>query len=511
MFGQINALKLRASVLRDSYFEFVKAFWPVVVAEAPVWNWHIEYICGEVQECLERVFRNRPKEYDLIDNQPPGTSKSLVFSVFQLPWAWTNMPSFRFIGASYSFPLAMHLSRLSRDVVKSDLYRKLFPEVQIRIDQDTKAYFANTKGGTRYAVGAGGSITGMHGHAIVIDDPLNPNEAASEAQLAQTNFWISKTLLSRKVSKRVSVVELVMQRLHEDDPTSLFLEKGGCRHLCFPAELRDGYAVKPAAARRYYRGGLFDPERLDKRALEESRKELGDVGYAGQYGQNPVPPGGAMFDVDQITLHDAREPLPHFVKEVRFWDKAATTEKEDSRAAYTTGVRVGLTEDGVLYVRDVKRGRWNTGVREKVIRTTARRDGPRVAVGLEQEPGSGGKESAEKTKRMLRGFRVYVVRPTGDKVQRAQPFSVEVNMGRVVLVPGPWNKEYVRELMFFPFGRYKDQVDASSGANSVIEGGMRRAGGIPKKHREETVLRSFLPSKKKHEWKKAKTLLAASS
>lgn len=503
MFGRFDSVALKASILRDSYFEFVRAFWHTVVAEDPVWNWHIEYLCKEIQDQLERVFKGKNKEYDLICNQPPATSKSLIYSVFQLPWAWTRMPSFRQIGASYSFPVAMHLSRLCRDVVKSDLYRKLFPNVQIRTDQDTKAFFATTKGGTRYAVGANGAVTGMHAHCITIDDPLNPNEAASKVQLAQTNFWIGKTLLSRKVDKSLSVVQLVMQRLDEDDPTSLLLSYGRCKHLCFPAELKEGYKVSPPAAARYYRKGFFDPKRLNKKALEESFRQLGDVGYAGQYGQSPVPPGGAMFKVEEILMHDLREPLPEFKAVVRFWDNAATTEKQDNRSAYTAGPKMALTKDGsTFYILDMVRDRWDTGTRERRKRLTARRDGPNVDVGLEQEPGSGGKESALQTKKMLRGFRVHIIRPTGDKVQRAQPFSVDVNMGRVVMVPGPWNKELLKELKFFPFGRYKDQVDALSGAHSLLSNGMKKAGGIRKaqKHTEE-ILHLYLPSKKK-DWKR---------
>lgn len=508
MFGRFDSLKLKASVLRDSYFDFVKAFWHTVVAEDPVWNWHIPYLCGEIQDQLERVFRGKEKEYDLVCNQPPATSKSLIYSVFQLPWAWTRMMSFRQIGASYSFPVAMHLSRLCRDVVKSDLYRKLFPEVVIRSDQDTKAFFANTKGGSRYAVGANGAITGMHGHCITIDDPLNPNEAASKVQLAQTNFWIGKTLLSRKVDKAVAVVQLVMQRLDEDDPTRLLLDFGRCRHLCFPAELKDGYDVKPKSAARYYRKKLFDPTRLTKKSLRESLSQLGDVGYAGQYGQSPVPPGGAMFKVENILLHDLREPLPEFKAVVRFWDNAATTEKEDNRSAYTAGPKMALTKDGsTFYILDMIRDRWDTGTRERRKRTTARRDGFDVDVGLEQEPGSGGKESALQTKKMLRGHRVHIIRPSGDKVQRAQPFSVDVNMGRVVVVPGPWVKELLRELKFFPFGRYKDQVDALSGAHSLLCNGMRRAGGVKKAQRQaEEVMHLWLPSKKK-DWRRGTDVL----
>lgn len=499
---------LRASVVRDSYFEFVKLFWGVVVAEKPVWNWHIPFTCNEIQETLERVFAGAPKEYDLVDNQPPGTSKSLVFSVFVTPWAWTRFPSFRQIGASYSHPLSSHLSRLGRDVVKSDLYRKLFPHVQIRADQDTKAHWANTLGGSRYAVGAGGSVTGMHAHLITIDDPLNPNEAASDVELAQTNLWVQKTLLSRKVDKVVSVVHLVMQRLHEADPSAFFLQKGDLtRHLCFPAELGKGYPIKPRACRRYYVANLFDAKRLPTPVLRDTENEMGAVAYAGQYGQNPVPPGGAKFDVEQISIHPGNEPLPHFTNVVRFWDNAATTAKEDNRSAFTTGVKLAQTEEGLTYVLDVKRGRWNTGVRENVKRSTARKDGRGVSIGLEQEPGSGGKESAQKTRKMLRGYRVYVIRPTGDKVERSTPFSVEVNSGRVVLVPGPWNKEFIKELMYFPFGRYKDQTDATSGAYSVLDQGMRVAGGVS--HRNKAGNEEILQGGNARSVKKKRRILSS--
>ena len=82
--------------------------------------------------------------------------------------------------------------------------------------------------------------------------------------------------------------------------------------------------------------------------------------------------------------------------------------------------------------------------------------------------GSGGKDSANATVRNLAGFRVRVVRPTGDKRHRADPFSVQVNSGNVFIVEAVWNKEYVDELRFFGFGKHDDQVDGSSGAFNLI-------------------------------------------
>jgi len=105
-------------------------------------------------------------------------------------------------------------------------------------------------------------------------------------------------------------------------------------------------------------------------------------------------------------------------------------------------------------------------------------DGKTVEIGLEQEPGSGGKESAESTVRNLRGWRVRVDRPTGDKSLRADPFSVQVNNGNVSMVRGDWNEDYIEELRYFPFSKYKDQVDASSGAFNILAGRNIRAGAL---------------------------------
>jgi len=89
---------------------------------------------------------------------------------------------------------------------------------------------------------------------------------------------------------------------------------------------------------------------------------------------------------------------------------------------------------------------------------------------LEQEPGSGGKESAESTIRNLAGFAVYAERPTGDKVTRAVPYSVQVNNGNVWLLQAGWNREFIEEHRFFPYSTYKDQVDgASGGFHKVVQ------------------------------------------
>ena len=152
------------------------------------------------------------------------------------------------------------------------------------------------------------------------------------------------------------------------------------------------------------------------------------------------------------------------VQTVRYWDKAGTQDA----GAYTAGVKMSILKNGKLVIQDVVRGQWSTDNREAVIKANADSDGYRVRIGIEQEPGSGGKESAENTTRNLMGFMVETVRPTGDKVTRALPFSAQVNIGNVSMVKGEWNRAYINELTLFPNSKYKDQVDASSVAFSIL-------------------------------------------
>ncbi len=150
----------------------------------------------------------------------------------------------------------------------------------------------------------------------------------------------------------------------------------------------------------------------------------------------------------------------------RYWDKASTA----GSGCYSCGVAMARSPDGVYYVADVVRGRWSSLERNAVMRRTAQADGRGVEVWTEQEPGSGGKESAEITVRDLAGWDVRAERVTGDKETRARPLSAQAEAGNVCLVAAPWNEDYLTEMHSFPTGAYSDQVDASSGAFNKVVG-----------------------------------------
>ncbi len=467
--------ELVASICRESFYEFVREFWSVIVPEEPEWNWHIKYLCDKFQESAERVFAGLPKETDTIVNISPGTTKSTIFSIMGPAWIWSRMASARIIGGSYAHNLALELSRKGRQIVLSEKYRDCFPEIVLSEDQNTKAYYANTKGGTRYAVGVGGSVIGMHAHFIIVDDPIDPLGVTSEEELKSSNTWMTETLPSRKVDKRVTVTWLIMQRLHQNDPTGHMLDKvrrnKKIQHICLPAELTAN--VSPPECEAYYVNGLMDPIRLNREVLEDQREELLEDGYSCQYLQDPVPRGGALFKVDRLVL--STDPFPKMAFIVRYWDKASTV----GGGAFTVGTKIGRGVDGRFYIMDVKRGQWGVDEREDKIVATAKFDRKKVRIRIEEEPGSGGKESAQMTVRKLAGYKARADRPSGNKELRAEPFADQMNAGNVVVpANAPWLAEWIKEFRYFPRSRYKDQVDSGSGAFAHCSVPRRRVGAL---------------------------------
>lgn len=471
-----------------SFFRFLQFMWPEVTAETFANNWHIEYLCNELQKMAEQVANKQPKEHDLIINIPPGTTKTTICMIMFPVWCWTRWYWMKFIALSYSATLSLESAETARELVRSERFRMTYPELQIKDDKDQKGnyqvirkiqrpgYAPSIKnGGNRYSTSVGGTLTGFHAHIILVDDPINPQQAVSTVELTKTNRWLDSTLPTRKVDKQVTPTVLIMQRLHQSDPSGHLLDKnkGNVRHICLPGEIRNyrKYA-KPVEVLDYYKDDLLDPKRLNWASLDELKADLGQYGYAGQVGQTPTPATGGMFEVDKFVTIE-RPPAPDQIEYVlRYWDKAGTVAKAGKELgrgpAWTVGVKMAKLKEGAWVVLDVKRGRWGSAEREKIIKATAEGDGKSVHVYVEQEPGSGGKESAESTITNLAGFTVFADRPTGDKIYRADPYSVQVNNGKIRILRGDWNKEYMEEHQYFPNSTFKDQVDASSGAFSKL-------------------------------------------
>ena len=480
-----NPLVITRELNNRSLYHFLQYFWPVVSAHTFTPNWHIEYICGELEKVAERVGNRLPKEHDILINISPGSTKTIMCSIIFPAWCWTKWHWMRFITASYSSQLSLESADYCRDLLKSTQFQEVYPDIMIKEDKDVKSNYKIVKkvtgaggvhrtakqlaGGGRYSTSVGGTLTGFHGDILIWDDALNPSQAASDVELANANRWIEQTLSTRKTDKEISVIIGIMQRLAQNDPSGYILDKQkeNIKHICIPGEIRNfKKLLNPPELEKYYIDDLFDVKRMSWSVLKDLEADLGQYGYAGQIGQDPTPPGGGMFKIDRFTILSSLPSVHEIVHTIRAWDKAGTQDG----GAYTVGVKMSKLVNNRWLVQDVVRGRWASQERERIIRSVAETDGTAVEIWMEQEPGSSGKESAEATIRNLSGFRAYAEHATGDKEHRADPYSVQVNNGGVSLLNAAWNTQYLNELRYFPHSTFKDQTDASSLAFTKLVG-----------------------------------------
>lgn len=491
--------------------DFIVQGWHVLEPKTKlVTGWATDAIADHLQGVTEGHLTR------LLINVPPGMSKSLTTSVFWPAWSWTRNPSIRYLGTAHMQALATRDNRKCRQLIQSDWYQGLWGDrFSIVSDQNEKTKFENDRTGFRESMSFT-SLTGSRGDAVILDDPLSVDDARSAPVIQQVAETFTEALPSRLNDPENSAIVVIMQRLHERDPSGLILEHElGYEHLMLPMEFdepRRCYTVlrprgqnappelghydgktqhwsfdeelaalqdeaaekgKPAPSvrevycqdRRQADGELLFEERFPAAVVERDKKvmtaESGSYAVAGQFQQNPVPRGGGLFKKEWFII---KEAAPIGCKWARGWDLAAT---KSATAAFTAGVLIGRAPDGTFWIGDSTRIQGTPKEVEQLLKATASQDrstyGP-VRGSLPKDPGQAGKAQSQYLIGQLAGFDYHASPETGDKETRAAPLAAQAEAGNVFIVNGPWVKAFLDEATLFPVGKFKDQVDAASRA-----------------------------------------------
>src|SRR5690606_22336027 len=228
---------------------------------------------------------------------------------------------------------------------------------------------------------------------------------------------------------KTSAIIVIMQRLHEDDVSGQIMKLGlGYEHLMLPMEFEPERACHTGIGfsdPRTEDGELLFPERFPREVVERDKVPMGSYAVAGQFQQRPAPRSGGMFQRGDFEIVDA---VPAGARRCRAWDFAATKQKPGKQPDWTVGLRMAYVA-GVFYVEDVRRDRWSPGDVEKNLKNTASQDGLEVRIRIPEDPGAAGKADAQTKLKLLAGFSVSVVRPTGEKSVRAKPASAQAEAG----------------------------------------------------------------------------------
>jgi predicted phage terminase large subunit-like protein len=450
-----SSARILEALVRTDFKAFVhKAFVTLTPSQTYVRNWHIDAIAWH----LERVRRGEVRR--LIINMPPRSLKSIAASVAFPAYVLGLDPSRRIICVSYSGDLAKKHSNDFRAVLESPWYRSTFPSTRIGLYKNSETEIELTERGFRMATSVGGTLTGRGGDLIIIDDPLKPDDALSEAKRSAANQWFTNTLLSRLDDKRTGAIVVVMQRVHMDDLTGFLLAQSDeWEILSLPAiaTFDESIPLSAESSHRRTSGEALSAEREPLHVLEAMKLQIGSDAFSAQYQQEPAPPGGAMVKRHWIVRYSELPPTSERLFILQSWDTASKGGPDNDWSVCTTWI---VARKKRWYLIDVFRQRVDyPALKANVVRLAEKWDAKRVLV----EDAGAGTSLVQELRGTVSG--IIAVRPEGDKASRMAVASAKFEAGQVLLPEkAAWLPDLEAELFAFPGSRHDDQCDSISQA-----------------------------------------------
>ncbi len=413
-------------------------------------NWHHDVICDSLKECY------LGNEKRLIINVPPRSLKSFICNVAWPAWLMGRNPRIKIISISYAQELSGKFSRDQRQLMSSDWYQTIFPKTKLNPRKSGESEFETTSGGFRLATSTGGILTGRGADIIIIDDPIKPQDAYSETQRANCISWIENTLMTRLDNKQKGIMVMIMQRLHEEDPSGHFLEKGGWKHLNFPAIAEDDERWKLSNGKIYARkqGALLHPEHESVEILNNLKRDIGVMNYSAQYQQCPMPAEGNIIKDDWFRYYN-KLPEVAYKEYVISIDSAMKNGADNDWSVCT----VWLKYKKDYYLVDVVRRKMNFPELQRCVKKLVQDYRPRNI--LVEDKGSG-----TSLIQQLKAENIICApcKPVGDKSERFSAASIAFEQGRVFFPDNKpnWLDTLKHELLSFPGCKHDDQVDSVS-------------------------------------------------
>jgi len=512
-----------AQQLEGSFIDFVEAAWPALDPAEYQRCWAIDALCEHLQAVSEGQIRH------LLVNAPPRCSKTTVASIFFPAWTWAQSertflkgPQVRFLCGSYNHDLSLTNSNSTRRLILSPWYQSLWGHrFNFRDDQNTKTKFDTSVGGSRLATSVGGSLLGIGGDIIVVDDPHNTEEAESDADRNTALTWWKELSTTRLNDPKKSPLIVIMQRLHEEDVSGHILNSewsGDWCHLMIPMQyehrrhcltvlgwqdprgLDDKGEKLPEPDIEERQGTLMWPERFGEREIARIKAELGPYFSSGRLQQSPVPDKGGIFNRDWWQVWESPDgkfpPMDHIVVSI----DAAFTEKEENDPSGCTvfgcwdrdereipkimlmaAWRKWLPFHGPMIEKSVdetviqyqRRTQKYWGLLEWIEYTADRFHANTVLIEA-KGPGISAAQALQ-SRFSHKPWSVIAQPVKGDKVARALSVQPVFALELVYAPIRDWSDLVINEMALFPKGKYSDLTDSATQAISFL----RSAGRAP--------------------------------
>ena len=409
-----------------------------------------------------------------IMNIPPRHGKTAITVIYFIPWILANNPSAKFLHISYSSELAGENSSSVRNIIKSEEFQRLFPDVKLRTDSDAKGKWWTTAGGGVYATSSGSAVTGFGcGSAseriykgtgspadgfqgcMLVDDANKAGEL-SEVILNTVNDNYVDVLATRMNSPTTPVVN-IQQRLAMFDLTGFLLDGGSGEewfHIKIPALDENDKALW---------ADVMDAERLLQ------MKRANPLTFEGQYQQEPYIAGGSIFPVDEFRYYKV---APVTMWRCIYGDTALKTKEENDYSVFQCW---GVTSDYKAVLLDQVRGKWESPELLKNAQSFWNKHKAVAGMGTLRCTKIEDKASGTGLIQQLpgKGIPVEAIQRNIDKVTRAHDGAPFIASGMVYLPEdAEWISDYTTEFSAFPNGKHDDQIDPTLDAiDDLLAGG----------------------------------------
>jgi predicted phage terminase large subunit-like protein len=441
--SKLEKLKDR-ELCQTKFIKFVERVWPTFISGA-----HHK----RMADAFERVANGTCKR--LIINMPPRHTKS-EFASYLLPaWFLGRFPHKKVIQASNTGELAVGFGRKVRNLVDSETYHDVFPNLQLQADSKAAGRWNTSKGGDYFAIGVGGTVTGKGADVLIIDDPHSEQEAAMAASNPEVYDKVYEWYTSgpRQRLQPGGAIVVVMTRWSQRDLTGQVIKAAAARNgeewevIEFPAILPSGNPLWPQ---------FWSIEEL-----EALRNELPNSKWQAQYQQNPVGNESAIVKRDwwKIWTHERPPPCDYILQT---WDTAF---EKNNRADYSAGTTWGVfnyDEDhgmpNIILLNTYRKRVEYPDLKRDVLKEY--RDFEPDGVLIEKK--ASGAPLIYDLRAMGIPVQDFTPGKGQDKIARLNAVSDIIASGKVWVPETRWAEELIDEIAEFPSGQHDDLVDATT-------------------------------------------------
>jgi predicted phage terminase large subunit-like protein len=425
---------------QGDFIEFVQHMWP-------------ECILGRHHKIIGDKFNKiaQGKLKRLIVCLPPRHSKSEFASTYFPSWMMGRRPDLKIIQTTHTAELAVRFGRKVRNLIDSDDYSQIFPDVKLQSDNKSAGRWTTNHEGESFYAGVGGAITGRGADLLIIDDPHSEQDALSPTAMESAYDWYTSG--PRQRLQPGGIIIIVMTRWSTKDLVGKVLKKQGDDHAD-QWEVVEFPAIMPESDTPLW------PEFWKKEELLSVKASLPISKWNSQWMQNPTAEAGSIVKREWWRRWEY-DHVPAYDYVIQSYDTAFSKKETADYSAITTWAIFTPPESDAeqIILLDAKRVRLDFPELKRLAYDEYKYWEPDCVL---IEAKASGTPLTQELRRMGIPVTSYTPSRGQDKIARMNSVAPIFESGMVWAPDEVFADEVIEEMASFPFGEHDDYCDSST-------------------------------------------------